>query len=191
LSKIDWESCENGLLKNEQDGIRPTSQKQCFTPWLGWFLKKMLMSKSVLEKQVEEDEIREWVGEQKIWEGNKTKDLMKMWKEFKDCKTPFKNWDLMEGIGEGLITKSLTMSSLFAFKMLFNSTTCDCISCSLSCFIFSLSSNSFLSFSSLVFLRFSSLEFSSSSFFFLSFISFSSCSLLAQSFSSSSFSLFF
>jgi len=92
----------------------------------------------------------------------------------------------MEGIGERLITKSLTMSSLFAFEMIFNSTIGDCISSSLSCFIFSFSSKYFLSFSSFAFLRLSSLDFSSSSLFFLSFIAFSSCSLLAQSFSSSS-----
>ena len=97
----------------------------------------------------------------------------------------------MEGISEGLNTKSLTISSLFTFEMIFNSTTCDCISSSLACLIFSLSSNSCLSFSAFAFLRLSSLAFSSSSLFFLSFISFSSCSLLAQSFSSSSFSLFF
>ena len=49
--------------------------------------------------------------------------------------------------------KSLTTSSLF--EMLFNSTICDFISSSLSCLIFSLSSNSFLSFSSLAFLKLS------------------------------------
>ena len=42
-------------------------------------------------QDVEEDEIREWDGEQKIWEGNKTKVLMKKWEEFKDGRTPFGN----------------------------------------------------------------------------------------------------
>ena len=65
----------------------------------------------------------------------------------------------MEGISEKFNTKSLTISSLFAFEMIFNSTTCDCISRLLSCFIFSISCNSFLSFSSFVFLRLSSLAF--------------------------------
>ena len=68
----------------------PTSQIQCSTPWREWFLKRMLMSKCVLAKQIEEDEIREWVWEQKFWEENKTKDLMKKWVEFKDGKTPLK-----------------------------------------------------------------------------------------------------
>ena len=89
-----------------------------------------------------------------------------------------------------MITKSLTQSSFCYFEMHFNFTT-DCILRLLSCFIFSLSSNCFLSFSSFTFLRLSSLAFSSSSLFFFSFISFSSCSFLAQSFSSSSFSLVF
>ena len=84
---------------------------------------------------------------------------MTKWEEFKDGRTPFGNLILMEGFGEGWYTKSLTMSSLFAFEMLFNSTTCNCISGSLSCLIFSLSSNSFLSFSSLAFLRLSSFAF--------------------------------
>jgi len=124
----------------------------------------------------------------------------------------------MLGIGEELITKSLTQSYVRSFEIHFNSTTCDWFARLLSCFIFSLSSNSFLSFSSFAFLRLSSLAFSSSSLFFFSFISlfssfaflrlsslaFSSsslfffsfislfsCSLLAQSFSSASFSLFF
>jgi len=83
------------------------------------------------------------------------------------------------------------MSSLFSFEMGSNSTTLDCLSSSLSCFIFSLTSNSFLSIFSLAFLNFSSLTFSFSSLFFLYFISFSTCSLLAQSFSSCSFSFFF
>ena len=102
-------------------------------------------------------------------------------------RTPFENWNLMKGIGEGLNTKSLPMSSLFAFEMIFNSTTWNCISNSLACLIFSLSSNYFLSCSSFASLRLSSFAFSSSSLFFFSFISFSPCSLLAQSFSSFSF----
>ena len=105
--------------------------------------------------------------ENKIFEKETKQDLMKKWEDFKEWKTPFANWDLMEGIGEGLTTKSLTMSSLFTFKILFNSTTCDYISCSLSCFIFYFSSNSFLSFSSLSFLILSYLAFSSSSRLFI------------------------
>ena len=98
----------------------------------------------------------------------------------------------MEGIGEGWYTKSLTMNSLLSFDMLFNSTICDFLSSSLSCLIFFLSSNSFLSFSSLAFLRLSSFAYSSSSLFFFSFFSHSSCSLFfasARSFSSFSITL--
>ena len=68
----------------------------------------------------------------------------------------------MEGTSENFNTKSLTMSFLFAFEMIFNSITCDCISKLLSCFIFSLSAKYFLSFSSFAILRLSSLAFSSS-----------------------------
>ena len=78
-------------MKIEKDGIKPTSQKKCFTLWLRWFLKRFLISKCVLAKQVEEDEIKKWDGEQKVWEENKTKDLMKKSVEFKDGKTPFEN----------------------------------------------------------------------------------------------------
>ena len=101
-------------------------------------------------KYAEEDKISEWDGEQKDWEGNKTKDLMQKWEEYKDGKTPFGTWVFMEGIGERLHTKSLTMISLE--ELLFNSTTFDFLSNALSCFIFSLASNSFLTFSSLPFL---------------------------------------
>jgi len=138
--------CENGLIKLEVVDNRPNSQKECLTLWLGWFLKIILKSKCILAQYVEEYKIREWDGEETVWEGNKTKDLMKKWEEFKDGRTPFGNWIFMEGIGEGWYTKSLTMSSLFSFEMLVNSTTDDCISSSLSCLICSLSSNSFLSF---------------------------------------------
>jgi len=48
--------------------------------------------------------------------------------KLKDGRTPFGNWAFREGIGEGWYTKSQTMSSLFSCEMLFNSTTCDCIS---------------------------------------------------------------
>jgi len=61
------------------------------------------------------------------------------------------------------------MNAVFSSEIFFNSTTCDWISSSLSCLIFSLSSNSFLSFSSLAFLTLSSFAFSSSSLFFFSF----------------------
>jgi len=106
----------------------------------------------------------------------KKKYLMKKWEEFKDWRTSFGNWFFMEGIGEGWYTKSLTMSSFFSFETVFNSTTCDCNSSSLSCLIFSLSSNSFLSFSSLAILILSSFVFCSCLFFF-SIFSYSSCSL--------------
>ena len=159
---------ENGLLKIEKDVIQPTSQ--CLTLWLRRMLKWVMKSKCVFTQNFEEDEIRKWDGEQNVREGNKTKDLMKKWEEFKHGKTPFGNWDLMEGIGEEWNTKSLTMSSLFSFEMRLNS---------LSCLIFSRAANSLLSFSSLAFPRFSYLAFSSSSLLFFSFISFSSCSLLA------------
>ena len=59
--------------------------------WLRWFLKRTLESKCVLTQDFEEDKISEWDGEIKIWEGNKTKDLMKKWEEFKDGRTPFEN----------------------------------------------------------------------------------------------------
>jgi len=49
------------------------------------------MSKCVLAKQIEEDEIRKGDEEQKFWKEKKTKDLMKKWVEFKDGKTPFEN----------------------------------------------------------------------------------------------------
>jgi len=52
---------------------------------------------------------------------------MKKREEFKDGKTLFGNGDLMKGIGERLNTKSLSMSSLFSFEMLWNSTTLDCL----------------------------------------------------------------
>ena len=125
----------------------------------------------------------------KCLRGKKTKDWMKKWEEFKDGKSIFGNWVFMEGIGEWWYTKSLTMSSLFSFEMLFNSTTCDFLSSSFSCLIFSLSLNSFLSFSSLAFLRLSSLSFSSSYLFFFSFFSYSSCSLFCAS--ARSFASFF
>ena len=35
--------------------------------WLRWFLKRILKSKCVLAQVVEEYEICEWDGEQKIW----------------------------------------------------------------------------------------------------------------------------
>jgi len=143
--------CESRLINLEKVGIRPTSQKECFTLWLGWFLKRILKSKCILALYFEEDEIREWDKEQKVWEGNKTRDLMKKWEEFKDGKTPFGTWVFMKGIGEGLHTKSLTMSSL-EVELLINSTTFDFLSNSLSFFNFSLASKSFLSFSSLAFL---------------------------------------
>ena len=120
--------CENGLLKIKKDGIRPTSQKECFTLWPRWFLKWILESKCVGTQDVEEGEIKEWDWEQNGWEKNKTKDLMTKWIEFKDGRTSFENWNLLEGISERFNTKSLTMRSLFAFEMIFNSITCDCIS---------------------------------------------------------------
>jgi len=103
---------------------------------------------------------------------------MKKREEFKDGKTLFGNGDLMKGIGERLNTKSLSMSSLFSFEMLWNSTTLDCLWSSNSCFIFSLTSNSFLSFSSLTFLRLSFFASSSPSLFFFSFCSYASLSFL-------------
>ena len=111
---------------------------------------------------------------------------MKMWEEFKDGKTPFGTWVFMKGIGEGLHTKSLTMSSL-EVELLFNSTTFDFLSNSLSFFNLSLAWNSFLSFSSLAFLIFSSLAFSSFfSFLFLFYLFF-----LFFSFSTKLLKLFF
>jgi len=71
--------CENGLINLEEVGIRPTSQKECCTLWLGWFLKRILKSKCILALYFEKDEIREWDKEQNFWEGNKTTDLMKKW----------------------------------------------------------------------------------------------------------------
>jgi len=178
--------CESGLINLEKVGIRPTSQKKCFTLWLGWFLKRILKSKCFLALYFEEDEIRKWDKEQKVWEGNKTRDLMNKWEEFKDEKTPFETWVFMKGIGEGLHTKSLTMSSL-EVELLFNSTTFDFLSNSLSFFNLSLAWNSFLSFSSLAFLIFSSLAFSSFfSFLFLFYLFF-----LFFSFSTKLLKLFF
>jgi len=86
-SRIDWTMCENGLLKNEKVSIRPTSQKDCLILWLRWFLKRILKSKCVLAQYVKDDEIREWDGEQKVWEKNNSKDLMIKWIELKDGKT--------------------------------------------------------------------------------------------------------
>jgi len=77
--------CENGLLKIEKGDIQPTSRKQCITLWLRWFLKRILELKCVFPQD----------GEQNVWEGNKTKDLMKKWEECKDGRTPFRNWIFM------------------------------------------------------------------------------------------------
>jgi len=64
--------------------------------------EKNLESKSVFTQDVEEDEIREWDWKQNVWDGNKTKDLLTKWIEFKDVRTSFENWNWMEGISEKL-----------------------------------------------------------------------------------------
>jgi len=152
IGSILQEMCESGLINIEKVGLMPTSQKQWLTLWRRWYLKRIIESKCVFTQDVEEYEIRKWGGKQNFWEKNNLEDLMIKWIEFKDGKTPIENWNLMKGIGEGLNTNSLTVSSLFACERIFNSTPCDGFSSSLSCFIFSLSSNSFISFSSLTFL---------------------------------------
>ena len=76
--------CESELINLEKVGIRPTSLKQGLTLWLRWYLKRILESKCILAQDIKEDEIKEWDGEQKVWEGNKTKDWMTKWEELKD-----------------------------------------------------------------------------------------------------------
>ena len=76
--------------------------KRMFYTFTMMIFEKNLESKSVFTQDVEEDEIREWDWKQNVWDGNKTKDLLTKWIEFKDVRTSFENWNWMEGISEKL-----------------------------------------------------------------------------------------